>query len=161
MTKTEFLARTRADGSCLLWTGSVASNGYGRFKENRKHFAAHRFSFELHHGRSLRRSDLVCHNCDVRNCVNPDHLFVGTQKDNIADAMRKGRMACQRQGWAGTRKNPLGSMNGLAKLTEESVHEVRRMRAMGATQQAIADKFGVSQASISSVLLGKTWSHVL
>ena len=93
--------------------------------------------------------------------MNPDHLFVGTQKDNIADAMRKGRMACQRQGWAGTRKNPLGSMNGLAKLTEESVHEVRRMRAMGATQQAIADKFGVSQASISSVLLGKTWSHVL
>jgi DNA-binding transcriptional regulator YiaG len=145
----------------LLWTGNLTSKGYGRFKENRKHQSAHRFSFQLHTGRILRRTDLVCHTCDVRNCVNPDHLFVGTQKDNIADAMAKGRMACQRPGWAGSRKNPLGSANGLSRLTEESVREVRRMRKSGVSQQGIANRFNVSQASISSVLLGKTWSHVI
>lgn len=76
---------------CWIWMSSLSDRGYGQLTIKNKTIYAHRFSWELHNG-PIPEGLLVCHHCDTPLCVNPDHLFVGTQKDNILDAMRKGRL---------------------------------------------------------------------
>ena len=76
---------------CWLWTGYIGKNGYGRFKAN-KDIGAHRFAYQLLKG-PIPAGLFVLHRCDVRHCVNPEHLFLGTQRDNILDAQSKGRLA--------------------------------------------------------------------
>lgn len=86
----QFWARVEKTDACWLWTGSTYGIGYGQFKHANKNRAAHIFSYELHHG-PVPEGLVVCHHCDVPGCVRPDHLFVGTHKDNTQDMMRKGR----------------------------------------------------------------------
>jgi len=90
----------------------------------------------------------VCHACDNGGCVNPDHLWLGTQADNMADMAQKGRAA-------------RGEVNVKAKLTEEKVLEIRRLYATGGyTQQEIAAEFGVARAHVSHIVNGRHWTHV-
>lgn len=90
-----FMAKVvkQANG-CWLWVGAMATNGYGRFSVHRKLVPAHRWIYEHTHGLSVG-SLQVCHKCDVKNCVNPEHLFAGTQSDNMQDASRKKRIRGQ------------------------------------------------------------------
>jgi hypothetical protein len=87
---------------------------------------------------------VVCHKCDVRSCVNPDHLFLGTSQDNYADAAAKGR-------------NTRGTKHGCARLTEEQVIAIR---ASSETQVDIARRYGVRQAHVSRILLRQSWKHI-
>ena len=75
---------------CWLWTGYTHKNGYGGIRVNQKQIKTHRYSYTLYRG-PIPPGLLVLHSCDVRNCVNPRHLFLGTQKDNVQDMMHKGR----------------------------------------------------------------------
>lgn len=89
-----FWAKVNKSDGCWLWTGSVTSMGYGQFAvKHNDNWSTHRYSWLLHHGRLPKRPLQVLHSCDVRRCVNPDHLWLGTQKDNLLDASRKGRLS--------------------------------------------------------------------
>lgn len=90
-----FKSRIKYTESCWLWDGTIDQHGYGFLMSYGKLIKAHRYSYSLHYGEIPNKLS-VCHHCDVKHCVNPYHLFLGTQKDNMQDAMRKGRHSCQK-----------------------------------------------------------------
>jgi len=140
-----FLAKVspRADG-CWLWTGLVRPDGYGAARFEGREQAAHRVAWKLFRGK-IEEGISVCHKCDVRACVNSDHLFLGTPSDNVKDMNRKGR-------------NRRGEKHGSAKLTERQVCRIKTMLKedkMYASE--IAREFGVSETAIRAIKTGKTW----
>lgn len=106
--------------------------------------AAHRFAYELANG-PIPDGLVVCHACDNPPCVNPAHLWTGTQRDNIADSIAKGRT------------DHKGESNAAAKLTESEVRTIREMYESGRSQKWLAGLFGVTQANISMIVIGDTW----
>lgn len=129
------------DTGCWVWKGKPDSRGYGqvlRAKVACK--SAHRLSWTLHFGRPPK-GIMVCHKCDNPPCVNPDHLFLGTGRDNSVDAMLKDRVAH-------------GERHGMAKLTEKSVLEIR---GSSLSQVRLAQKYGVSKALIYYIQKGIAW----
>ena len=137
---------------CWLWTGYVTKGGYGQINrgQGKGLIFAHRLSWELHHG-PIPTDMLVCHVCDNPICVNPAHLFTGTDADNLADMRRKGRERHPAQ---------KGSANGMTKLTEEQVIEIRRLCAQGVALRAIAPMFGISYSNVGYIVRRKTWTNV-
>jgi len=134
------------DTGCHLWT-SVSIGGYGVIRQKGKWAKAHRLSYELYKGK-IPKGKCVCHTCDNPLCVNPDHLFLGTHKDNMQDKVRKGRA------FTGNQK---GSANGAAKLTEAVV---RSIRGEDGTCKALAIKFCTSPMNISLIKRRLAWAHV-
>lgn len=130
---------------CWLWLGPVTCDGYG--KQGGR--LAHRISWEIWRG-EVPRGLHVLHRCDTACCVNPDHLFLGTHADNMADMRKKGR----RLG-AG-----VGSKNGRSKLSDDSVARIRQMAASGLYLREIAPQFDVGMSTISRVLRGESWRHI-
>lgn len=133
------------------WNFRMLQNkGYGILRVGGKGLLAHRISFFLEHGRWAVQ--FVCHHCDNRACIRPDHLFEGSPADNAADAKAKDRF----NRWHGRRR---GSANPHAKLTEADVLEIRRLRPTS-TLRSLAKRFGVSIPTICSVFKPGVWSHV-
>jgi len=97
----------------------------------------------------------VCHHCDRPLCVRPDHLFVGTQADNMADMAAKGR----RRHFTGRPQK--GETNYYAKLTEDDVRTIRKLEADGISRKVIAERFGIHPSNIYYIVSRKTWTHVL
>lgn len=133
---------------CWEWTGGKNSDGYGHFHIKRKSYRAHRISFELFVG-PIPEGMYVCHSCDNRACVNPSHLFLGTQKDNVQDMYNKSRQS---------NKRAKGENNGQHKLTEQNIYQIREMIEQGYSQREIAKRFDVSHQQISDIKSGKIWS---
>lgn len=140
----------KTDG-CWLWQGGLNCSGYGRFCIAGKRQKVHRLSYIQAHG-PIPDGLFVCHRCDVRSCVNPDHLFLGTNADNMADKMKKGR---QKSGVT------LGSKNHLSSLNEQQVLEIRRLyQAGGVTQCELARQFNTDQTNVSKIIQRITWQHI-
>lgn len=147
-------------GSCWLWIGEQGRGGYGRIRLGRKEdgrATAHRLSYEWANG-PVPNGLHVCHHCDTPSCVNPVHLFSGTQKENIADCSRKERR--DKSTWS-----PLmdrrGEANGFAKLTESDVRVIRQMRADGALLPAIAIRFDISKSTVFDICQRRLWRHII
>ncbi len=136
------VAAHKGDG-CLLFPFPIDKKGYGAINIGRKKFAAHRFAWELCNGQ-IPCGMNVLHKCDVPACVNPNHLFLGTQAENLADMRAKGRSA-------------MGEKNGQAKLTPA---EVRQIRSEVGSQRSIGGKYGVAQTVIGDILRRKSWRFV-
>lgn len=136
---------------CWLWTGSL-TGGYPRLRSNSTaNGKGHRYSWVLHNG-EIPSNLSVLHRCDNPICVNPDHLFLGTQADNIHDMEQKGR---------GYHK--WGEDNGRAILTEDTVRYIRERYKPNSRkdgQGAISRELGIHQTTVSRVLSGMYWSHV-
>lgn len=130
----------KLENGCWQWRSHTDKDGYGILPGDRQNIRAHRFSYEIHTG-SIPEGMLVCHHCDNPGCVNPDHLFVGTQKDNAQDAIAKNR-------------HYVGEKNGRSKLTKENVKEILDSSMNG---QQLANKFGVTRSTINNVRKNKTW----
>ena len=135
--------------TCWTWTGAKRRR-YGDFRLRvGKTVYAHRFSWEIANGRSPGKKK-VCHTCDNPPCVNPDHLFLGTNRENALDAKAKGRLARQK-----------GEAHGCHKLTSEQVLEIRkRYIPRKVSQGFLGKKFGVSQAMIGCIVRNQNWTHL-
>lgn len=127
---------------CIEWTGFRQPFGHGLIRRDGKNIGTHRLAWELKHGPIPEGLD-VLHKCDNPPCCNEDHLFLGTQADNVADRTAKGRTA-------------KGETHCRAKLSDVDVSEIRRRLAAREVQRVIASDFGVSVAQISLIKLGKT-----
>jgi hypothetical protein len=158
-----FWSKVDKAGDCWLWTAATFPSGYGVFG-NRRHFGtqrAHRIAYMLTHG-PIAAELVVCHRCDNPRCVNPAHLFIGTQAENQADKVRKGRQA--RGDGQGLRKHPGAAARGerqhLAVMTAERVRELRALHAQGVPQAALARRYGIGAQTVCSIVHRRTWRHV-
>jgi hypothetical protein len=182
--------RTGMATPCLEWQAGCDKNGYGKFSLGGKAVRAHRAAWEIAHG-PIPEGKLACHKCDNPSCVDDDHLFLGTDADNMADRDAKERQACGDR--SGARLHPdrlsrgevhgarmrevaaRGDRNGArlyperwargeshynAKLTEEGVHRIFRLRGKGWIQEKLGKEFGVSTVLIGRILARKAWAHV-
>jgi len=151
-----FWAKVSKTDVCWEWTGSVSPGGYGQFRvSSYRLVGAHRFSWELH-GNDLPADQEICHACDNRRCIRPDHLFPGTHSDNMQDALRKGRLVHQVRSHIAER----GENINTAKLTRTDVVQARALVASGVTKSEVARRFGVRTGTISRAVIGRTWRHV-
>jgi hypothetical protein len=142
------------------------SGEYGRIYAVGEELKAHRFSYQLHNG-PIEEGLLVCHKCDVKLCVRPDHLFLGTHLDNNRDMWSKGRQGVipDRTGVPHpTPEKMRGSNNGRAKLTDDDVREIRRLYKRTSYRRSntneLASKFGVCSNLILHIISRKRWPHV-
>lgn len=130
---------------CMIWMGHCDKNGYGLIAVNgKKSQGAHRVSYTEAYGAP---KNFVCHTCDVPSCINPEHLYDGTNSDNMQDRSRRGRA-----------NKAKGALHGKSKYTEEDVKCMREMRLSGKTLRQIADAYGAkSTGNIWHIVSGKTW----
>jgi hypothetical protein len=151
MLLTRFLSRADTQGmsedECWVWQGNLNSNGYGRYPVNNQLVLAHRVSYQYFFG-EIPKGMNVCHSCDNRKCINPHHLWLGTQSENLKDAVAKNRMY---------RPNTNAHRNGNTKLTWPKVNEIRKMYQRGLRKKEIAQLFLVSPSSIGDIISERTW----
>lgn len=144
-----FFKRVQKTDSCWVWIGKKHSDGYGEMTINFKVKKTHRYSWEIHRG-EIPKGMLVCHKCDNPPCVNPEHLFLGTNADNSLDRKIKGRAY-----------RHLGEANGRAKLNKKQVAQIRALRSRGIKRKIVAEKFNVAMVTIDKIHYGETWRDLL
>jgi hypothetical protein len=154
-TTIRFWRKVHKTPGCWEWTGKL-SHGYGRIGgPNQTYFYAHRISWELHNG-PIPEGLYICHICDNPCCVRPDHLFLGTAKDNGVDMASKQRAAFQQH----PDSSPKGEAHGMVKLTDALVREIRDLCAQGIRPPELAQRFGVDVSNIRLIVRRKTWKHI-
>jgi len=136
----------RGPGECWPWTGARTKRGYGHLtREGGGHVYAHRAAWEMNFG-AIPAGLFVCHRCDNPACVNPAHLFLGTNQDNVSDMVAKGR-------------HLRGERHGMATITNAQAREVRERLARGERQAHIARALGISKGTVHNIKRGVAWSH--
>lgn len=145
---------TADDNKCWLWTGAVDSKGYGNKKWDGCFEKAHRVAWMIPNY-VIPDGMYICHSCDTRQCCNPKHLFLGTQKDNIHDMIKKGRQAI------GDKVANKGESHPNHKVTDSQVKQIRqRYAAGGISQKELAEEFGLGKSMIGYIVNYKFWKHI-
>ena len=140
-----FMSHVDKTDGCWLWMASKNPRGYGHFYYDGRPVSAHRYSWIIH-CHPISSDQHVLHRCDVRNCVNPDHLFLGDQHSNVLDMHAKGRAASKK-----------GELHGRSKLTAEQIEEIRNDPR---SQSQIAKDYGLGQSHVSRIRRRENWTHV-
>ena len=130
------------ENSCWIWVSALNSSGYGQIYINGTTKLAHRFSYEIHKG-LISNGLHVCHTCDNPKCVNPDHLFLGTNKDNVLDKLNKSR-------------HPVGSNAKNSKITEIQAISIKKDSR---SNREIAKDYGISHQVVCGIKNNKYWKH--
>lgn len=139
------MLRFDARAGCWLWTGALHTTGYGVLGRGRRGeglVRAHRLAWELVFG-PVPAGLLVCHECDVRACCNPGHLFLGTYVDNMQDMSAKDRAS-----------------KPAAKLRPRDILKIRELKKQGMTNAAIADRFDIKPRQVRKIASRSQWKHV-
>jgi hypothetical protein len=131
---------------CWEWQKNIQQNGYGHMKHSGKAKGVHRISYEMHKGK-IPEGAYVLHVCDVRCCVNPKHLFLGTAMDNALDKKGKNRHAH-------------GTMVNTSKLTELQVLEMYALFDSGVGSPTVGRKYGIATSMAWNIKTGKSWAHL-
>jgi len=146
---------------CLEWTGKIDNTGYARVALEKKRMTAHRASFLAHYGH-IPAHFLVCHSCDNRKCILPEHLFVGTHKDNMVDAKNKKRLPTGENHFK--RKHPEFQKKGedlhWTKLTKKQVIMIKELYCLVPNCCEIARFTGLHRKTISDIINKKSWRHL-
>lgn len=146
-TKSRLLSKIEiAASGCWNYLGLLQPNGYGIFGHHGKSSLAHRAAYSIYKG-EIPDGLQVCHTCDNRKCVNPDHLFLGTQTDNEQDKVSKGR-------------GSKGEKRPLAKHTDEEISELKSRIRKGESVPKLAKEYGIPQPNVYKIKYGKLWRHV-
>jgi hypothetical protein len=135
---------TVAESGCMIWMGGTVKGGYGKTSHKRKSLLAHRAIWEARKG-GIPEGKILCHHCDVPACVNPNHLFLGTHKDNTADMFAKGR-------------EKVGEAHGSSRLSDKDVIYIRTSND---SCKQLMDRFGIHSRTIHQIKSGETWKHLL
>jgi hypothetical protein len=141
-----FWSKVNKTPTCWVWTAAKANKGYGVMRIDGKNIRAHIFSYEVHLGPVLD-GVFVCHRCDNPPCVNPQHLFLGTNHENVKDMVSK-------------KRHTYGEKNPQSKLTEYDVMGIFKSKSEGMRNSDIARVVGVSQTTICQILKGNRWGHL-
>lgn len=143
-----FWKKVQKTDGCWLWLGGTIEFGHGRLADwpTRRSVGAHRFSWEFHNG-PIPEGMFVCHHCDVPRCVRPDHLFLGTNADNMRDMKQKDRAA-------------RGERNGQVKLVEEQVRAIYQRAVNGEQSSVIASAYGTSTTHVRQITRCERWKHL-
>lgn len=135
------------DGGCWLWSGPASKNGYGVITVGHQAFAVHRVSWEKHNNEKVPSGLMVCHKCNVKLCINPDHLYIGTHNDNMRDMSNSNVLK--------------GDKNPKALLSENDVREIKQhIRERRIVYRNLAKMYGVSRQAIQDIASGRTWSWI-
>lgn len=154
-TRREFWSNVdiRGEDECWEWTGGKSGNGYGNFMQNGDYIGAHRMAYLIAEGEPPEPQ--ANHHCDNRSCVNPNHIYAGTQKENIRDAMERGRFPLT----GAVTTDQTGENNGGSRLTAAEAKLIWELKDEY-TQYELADMFDVSRSNISVIHRGLSWTHV-
>lgn len=135
----------RSFGECWYWNGYMGSSGYGRFWFNGKNVPAHRMAWMIRNNREIPEGMLALHTCDNKRCVNPYHIKVGTQTENVLDSMER---------------TPY-RMGMISRFHTGEVQLMRELYESGTLQMHIANKFKISRAHVSRLISGKRGTNVM
>lgn len=145
-----FIKKINFTDTCWLWTAAKYPSGYGQFGFEGKTYATHRFLWNFLRG-EIPEGICVLHKCDVRACIKPDHLFLGTKKDNSDDMIKKGRD-----------RKLKGEHHGMAKLSNVQVKEIKSIYVRGRngfSQVKLAEMYGVDRTVIGKIVTGKAYNY--
>lgn len=131
------------NSGCWLWLGVIGGAGYGRIKYKGQPWIVHRLAWTVHKG-TIPEGAMVCHKCDVRSCINPDHLYIGDQETNMSDMVQRSRQA-------------FGERHGFAILDE---NQIEKIKCDNRPDRIIAEELGVARSTIQAAKTGRTWKHL-
>ena len=150
--------KTDNNEDCWNWNAAVSeSTGYGKFRYKNKAYDAHRFVYQMLYGEINNSKLLVCHKCNNRLCVNPNHLYLGTAKDNVHDMIRAGNMFSVQ-----SCAHVVGSKCSSAKLNEQLVLEMRKRYEEKDYKKVkdLYDEYGISKSTFRSIINREYWKHI-